>query len=155
MTPRQDRSAPVTDGLSDVTQPVFERNGKYLYVIASTDAGPALDWFAQSTRGSGSTRAIYAIALTKDAPNPFARESDEEKSRRPGPTARSPHAGSRRTPAEVALEGIANRIVGFPITRAEIEQIAIGEANQLYYLRMTDGRAWSAATTSPSGRTTW
>ena len=40
----------------------------------------------------------------------------------------------------MALDGIANRIVAFPITRAEIEQIAIGEANQLYYLRMTDGR---------------
>src|SRR6185503_9402745 len=74
-----DRSLQVTDGLSEVTQPVFERNGKYLYVLASTDAGPSLDWFAQSNAGLRRTRAIYAIALSKDAPNPFGRESDEEK----------------------------------------------------------------------------
>ena len=75
----QDKSTSVTDGLSEVTQPVFERNGKYLYVLASTDAGPALDWFALSSAPVRRTRAIYAIALTKDAPNPFVRESDEEK----------------------------------------------------------------------------
>lgn len=148
---QQDRSSPVTDGLSEVTQPVFERSGKYLYVIASTDAGPALDWFAQSTQGLVRTRAIYAIALTKDAPNPFARESDEEKiaaaakadsakpdSAKPAAPATAP--APAQAPATVVLDGIANRIVAFPIARAEIEQIAIGEANQLYYLRMTDGR---------------
>ena len=139
---QQDRSSAVTDGLSEVTQPVFERNGKYLYVIASTDAGPALDWFAQSTQGLVRTRAIYAIALTRDAPNPFARESDEEKI---APAA-TPDSAKPATPAlppaaaNVVLDGIANRIVAFPIARAEIEQIAIGEANQLYYLRMTDGK---------------
>lgn len=144
---QQDRSSPVTDGLSEVTQPVFERNGKYLYVIASTDAGPALDWFAQSTQGLVRTRAIYAIALTKDAPNPFARESDEEKlaaaakadSAKPDSTKPSAPAAAPAA-TNVVLDGIANRIVAFPIARAEIEQIAIGEANQLYYLRMTDGR---------------
>ena len=37
----QDKSFPVTDGLSDVTEPVFDPSGKYLYFFASTDAGPA------------------------------------------------------------------------------------------------------------------
>ena len=60
-----ERSTSVTEGLSEVTQPVFERNGKYLYVLASTDAGPALDWFALSNAGLTRTRAIYAIALKK------------------------------------------------------------------------------------------
>ncbi|HEX7023326.1 MAG TPA: PDZ domain-containing protein, partial [Gemmatimonadales bacterium] len=139
----QNRSAQVTDGLSEVTQPVFERNGKYLYVIASTDAGPALDWFAQSTNGDRRTRAVYAIALTRDAPNPFARESDEEKgAARPDSSrpAAAPAAPPPPPSVTIALDGIANRIVAFPIPRAEIEQIGMGEANQLYYLRMTDGK---------------
>jgi len=138
----QGRSAPVTDGLSEVTQPVFERNGKYLYVLASTDAGPALDWFALSSAGDRRTRAIYAIALTRDAPNPFARESDEEKGPARPDSAKTPGAtpAPAPPPADVSLEEIANRIVAFPIARAEIEQIEISEANQLYYLRMTDGK---------------
>jgi len=138
---QQERSAPVTDGLSEVTQPVFERNGKYLYVLASTDAGPALDWFALSTAGDRRTRTIYAIALTKDAPNPFARESDEEKGSTIPDSAKAPAAPVPASPpADVSLDGIANRIVAFPIGRAEIEQIEMGEANQLYYLRTADGK---------------
>ena len=61
----QDRSTRVTDGLAAVTQPAFDRNGKYLYVLASTDAGPELDWFAQSNAGLRVTRTIYAIALAQ------------------------------------------------------------------------------------------
>ena len=137
---QQDRSTAITDGLSEVSEPVFEHNGKYLYVTASTDAGPALDWFAQSTNGLTRTRAVYAIALTRDAPNPFARESDEEKGTTRPDSARPAAAAAAAPAAEVSLEGIANRIVAFPIGRADIAAIALGEANQLYYLRMTDGR---------------
>jgi len=136
---QQGRSSQVTDGLSEVSQPVFERNGKYLYVLASTDAGPALDWFAQSTSGLRRTREIYAIALTRDAPNPFARESDEEKLTAAKPDSTKPAAPPPAPPVTVDLDGIANRIVVFPIAPAVINQLAIGEANQVYYLRDTDG----------------
>jgi tricorn protease len=136
---QQGRSTPVTDGLSEVTQPVFERNGKYLYVLASTDAGPALDWFAQSTSGLRRTREIYAIALTRDAPNPFARESDEEKLTAAKPDSAKPASPPPPPPVTVDLDGIANRIVVFPIAAAVINQLGIGEANQVYYLRDTDG----------------
>ncbi len=140
-----DRSVAVTDGLSEVTQPVFERNGKYLYVLASTDAGPALDWFAQSNAGLRRTRGIYAIALSKDAPNPFGKESDEEKvAAAPAPA--KPDSAKAVVPAAsppgtlVDLDGIQDRIVAFPVAPAEIEAIAVGEANQVWYLRITDGK---------------
>jgi tricorn protease len=154
----QDKSTSVTDGLSEVTQPVFERNGKYLYVLASTDAGPALDWFALSNAGLTRTRAIYAIALTKDAPNPFAKESDEEKlapakpdsakpiglpSSAPGPVVTSGSGPAARSPGSgpaIDFAGIAQRIVAFPVPPAELEQLALGEANQVFYLRRTDGK---------------
>ena len=147
---QNDRSSQVTEGLSEVTQPVFERNGKYLYVLASTDAGPALDWFAQSTQGLRRTRTIYAIALTKEAPNPFERQSDEEKgapsdtsktpAAAPASAAAAPAPASRLpAPVNVDLTGTENRIVAFPIQPAVIHQLAVGEANQVYYLRDTDG----------------
>jgi tricorn protease len=136
---QQGRSTQVTDGLSEVTQPVFERNGKYLYVLASTDAGPALDWFAQSTSGLRRTREIYAIALTRDAPNPFARESDEEKLTAAKPDSAKPASPPPPPSVTVDLDGISNRIVVFPIAPAVINQLGIGEANQVYYLRDTDG----------------
>ncbi|HEX9755393.1 MAG TPA: PDZ domain-containing protein, partial [Gemmatimonadales bacterium] len=144
----QDRSASVTDGLSAVTQPAFDRSGTYLYVLASTDAGPELDWFAQSNAGLRRTRGIYAIALSRDTPNPFAKESDEEKgasapgadSAKAGPAADSTKPAAARRTTTVDLDGISDRIVAFPVTPAEIEQLATGEANQIYYLRRSDGR---------------
>src|SRR5262249_46088448 len=39
----QDKSFAITDGLSEVSQPVFDRSGKYLFFFGSTDAGPVKD----------------------------------------------------------------------------------------------------------------
>ena len=36
----QDKSSPITDGLSEAIEPVFDAGGKYLYFLGSTDAGP-------------------------------------------------------------------------------------------------------------------
>ena len=44
----QDKSFPITDGLSEVTEPTFDKGGKYLYLFGSTDAGP----------GAGLVRAV-------------------------------------------------------------------------------------------------
>ena len=41
----QQRSHPVSDGMSEVSEPVFDQSGKYLYFLASTDAGPVKHWF--------------------------------------------------------------------------------------------------------------
>ncbi len=138
----QDRSTRVTDGLAAVTQPAFDRNGKYLYVLASTDAGPELDWFAQSNAGLRRTRTIYAIALGRNVPNPFAKESDEEKPAAPAVSTASsvPSIPSVPSVSTIDLEGIGERIVAFPVPPAEIEVLKTGEAGQVWYVRTTDGK---------------
>ena len=45
----QDKAFPVTDGLSDASEPVFDRSGKYLYFLASTDYGPRTGWLEMSS----------------------------------------------------------------------------------------------------------
>jgi len=70
----------VTDGLSDARNPVFDAGGKYLYFVASTDAGPASD-FSMTTYDHPITRTLYAIVLRTDLPSPLAPESDEEKAK--------------------------------------------------------------------------
>ena len=44
----QDKSFPVTDGLSEATEPVFDAGGKYLYFLGSTDTGMSKHGFSQS-----------------------------------------------------------------------------------------------------------
>ena len=65
--------------MSEASEPVFDADGKYLYFFASTDAGPVKQWFDQSNADMRQTNGIYVVALTKDAPSPLAKESDEEK----------------------------------------------------------------------------
>ena len=74
-----DKSSPVTDGLSDASQPIFDRSGKYLFFFASTDAGPVNNWFSLENQDLSVTRSIYLAVLRKDLPSPLVKESDEEK----------------------------------------------------------------------------
>ncbi len=76
----QGKSFHVTDGLSDARFPLFDKNGKYLYFTASTDAGPTTAWLDLSSLNRPVTRSVYITVLSKDLPSPLAPESDEEKS---------------------------------------------------------------------------
>ena len=86
------KATQITDGMSDAKNPVFDKDGKYLYFTASTDSGPSL----QPDVGSFTrpvTSSVYVVVLTKDQPSPFAPESDEEKGvEAPKPDAPKPDA---------------------------------------------------------------
>ncbi len=65
--------------MSEVDEPKFDPQGKYLYFFASTDAGPVLNWFDQSSIDMRQTESIYLVTLQKETISPFAKENDEEK----------------------------------------------------------------------------
>ncbi|MEE2777342.1 MAG: peptidase S41, partial [Acidobacteriota bacterium] len=56
-------SHPVTDGLSEVSEPAFDASGKYLYFFGSTDAGPVKQWFAMSNADMQLSRSLYLAVL--------------------------------------------------------------------------------------------
>jgi tricorn protease len=62
-----------------VTEPVFEAGGRYLYFLASTDAGPQRQWFDQSNSDMDITASLYLAVLDKGIQSPFAKGSDEEE----------------------------------------------------------------------------
>ncbi|HYZ87513.1 MAG TPA: PDZ domain-containing protein [Bryobacteraceae bacterium] len=72
------KSTQITDGMSDVSNPVFDKEGKYLFFTASTDAGAARQPDLHSINRPIS-RSIYLAVLSKTESSPFAPESDEEK----------------------------------------------------------------------------
>ncbi|CAN5472739.1 S41 family peptidase [soil metagenome] len=149
----QDKAFQVSDGLSDVRNPAFDKSGKYLYFLASTDAGPVNDWFAQSNADMRSTFTIYLAVLPNDIPSPLARESDEEKAAGATPDAPAAEKKAEETPAPAAeqpaarkdppfridLEGLEFRILDLPIAPAELTNLQVGTAGQVYYLKAADG----------------
>jgi tricorn protease len=72
------KSERVTDGMSDSFSPVFDKSGKYLYLLASTDGGPLLDGSMDSFNRPV-TSSVYMAVLRKDLPSPLAPLSDEEE----------------------------------------------------------------------------
>jgi tricorn protease len=156
----------ITDGLSAVSEPVFDPSGKYLYLFASTDAGPASDWFSMWNNDVRASRNVYLIVLRKDLPSPLSRESDEEKGKidekkdadKPGlkPDDRKPDdqqaeekTADVKKPAEpkkpappvtIDLDGIEYRILDMPIPSGDLSNLRMAETGQLYFMRNVEGK---------------
>ncbi len=139
----QDRSYAVTDGLSSVEEPTFDAEGKYLWFMGSTDAGPANQWFDMSNADMRLTSSLYLAVLRKDLLNPLAKESDEEKPKeekkeadKPGA---KPAAPAAKPAAAVAIdfEGLDNRIVTVPVEAGVYDNLQAGEGGKLFYRKVS------------------
>ncbi len=132
-------SYPITDGLSEVSDPVFDESGKYIYFFASTDAGPINNWFAMSTTEMRSTRAIYLATLQKDLLSPLAKESDEEEG--VGKEEEDEKDESRKVSGKtleaiaIDFDGLNNRIVSLPVEAGNLFSLQVGDEGQIYYLQ--------------------
>jgi tricorn protease len=72
------KTTQITDGMSDASDAVFSRDGKYAFFAASTNVGTNVGWLDMARLERPVTQSIYAICLSKDTPSPLAPESDEE-----------------------------------------------------------------------------
>ena len=75
---RDARTYQMTDGMSDSLHPAFDKSGKYLYFLASTNSGfndYNLDMESDERPTSSS---VYAIVLQSSTASPVAPQSDEE-----------------------------------------------------------------------------
>ncbi|MGB8953250.1 MAG: PDZ domain-containing protein [Candidatus Aminicenantales bacterium] len=141
------KSRPVTDGMSDTRNPVFDPDGKYLYFTASTDSGASLQPDIHSIV-KPSTRSIYLAVLAQDEPSPFAPESDEEKGTEEkkadekkgaenaaGKPGDKPSAGPGSKPAAPAVkidfDGILQRILAVPMPARNYVDLQIAKAGVL------------------------
>ncbi len=131
----QDKSTQITDGLSDVTEPVFDASGKYLYMFASTNAGPLRQWFDLSILDMRATQSIYVAVLRQDLPNPLAKESDEEKgvAKDEKPKETKPQLSD----VSIDFDGLQYRILSVPLPAGEYLDLQAGTAGQFYYLEAT------------------
>jgi tricorn protease len=126
-------SRPATDGLSDASEPEFDAGGKYLYFLASTDAGPVNQWFAQSNADMQVRQSLYLAVLPKGEKSPFTRESDEEKGKddkkdekkdvKPGESVR------------IDFDGLDQRIVAVPLPPGDYSRLEVGASGQVFYLK--------------------
>jgi tricorn protease len=140
----QDKTYPVTDGMSEVQEPVFDKSGKYLYFLASTDAGPVKNWFAMSVADMEMRSSIYMAVLAKGIPSPLARESDEEEVKEEKPEEEAKEKPEKKAPSKaeekkvedlkIDIEGLDFRIIALPVPPGAYSNLQAGDEGQIYYL---------------------
>jgi tricorn protease len=124
----------VTDGLSDVSEPVFDASGRYLWFFASTDAGPLRQWFAMSNADAQMTGGLYLAVLDAEAPSPLAPRSDEEPAG--AEEGDEPDTGGDDVPQVVVdVDGIDQRIVPVPLPLGSYRGLRSANPRELHYLK--------------------
>src|SRR5213075_83628 len=135
-------SHPLTDGLSDAGSPAFDPNGKYLYFLVSTNAGPVQDWFSMWTADALQTSSIYLAVLPKGVISPLAKESDEEGAKKDDDEKKSDDKKADAAPAAVKIDfdGLSQRIVALPNGDAAYDALSVGKSGEIYYLKAPSGQ---------------
>ncbi len=133
--------------MSDALFADFDKEGKYLYFTASTDAALNIGWLDMSSLGRPVTRSVYAVVLKKDLPSPLAPESDEEtpdskKDEAAKETAGKDQAagkdkekGEKPKPpvkVEIDFENIGQRILALPIPARNYQGLSVGKTGELF-----------------------
>jgi tricorn protease len=128
------KSYALTDALSNVTDPTFDPSGKYIYLLSSTDAGPVVNWFDQSSQDMEATNSIYLITLQKQVISPFAKENEIEQTLDSSGIKAPYKADSNHTKVRIDWEGIQNRIVPLPLAKGRYRSLAVVKEGELFYL---------------------
>jgi tricorn protease len=157
------KESQVTDSTADSRYPVFDRDGKSLYFVSSTDVGLSNGWLDLSSFQHPLLRNVYAIVLKKGDPNPVEPQSDEEKiakNEEKGKDADKTKATAEKDKAKegnkkegdkkegdkkeetpvvtIDLEGIGQRIVALPIRAANYVGLNTGKAGILFLSEIVD-----------------
>ncbi len=146
------QSQQITDGMSDEWSPVFDRSGKYLYLLSSTDAGPQMDT-SLASYNKPSSAGVYVVVLSKDLPSPLAPESDDESAA--AADSPKPDAGAaRKEPPSVPVfkidfEKIGQRILAMPLPPRNYVELQPGKEGVVFAIE-----AGASAPDAPPGRLT-
>jgi len=140
----QAKSFQVTDGMSDALFAAFDKEGKYLYFTASTDAALNTGWLDMTSLQHPVTRSAYVIVLKKDLPSPLAPESDEEKAKEAEKSEKDKKADAdtekdkdkakteKPVNVEIDFEGISQRILALPVPARNYHGLTSGKAGVLF-----------------------
>lgn len=123
------KATQVTQGVGDSTRPVFDRSGKYLYFLVSTNVGFGIDVEDIQALGLVNTTSnVYAMLLRKDIANPLAPQSDEEKGKE------ETKNDKKDVKFSIDLDGIDRRVVLLPFPELNYQSLEAGPAESVFAL---------------------
>jgi tricorn protease len=146
------KSTLVTDDRAQSYEPYFDPEGRYLYFFSDRDINPTLGNFELSYTVNTPARP-YAVTLRADVPSPFAPRSDEasmgdekkkdeaEKDKDKGDKDKAAEKDKKKEPFRIDLDGLTQRIVGFPVPPGNYAGLRATKDKVLYLSFPTRGLA--------------
>ncbi|HSG46968.1 MAG TPA: PDZ domain-containing protein, partial [Longimicrobiales bacterium] len=93
------QATPLTDEMADAMSPSWDRDGRHLYFLASTDLALGSGWANTSSITADASWSAYVAVLRADDPTPFPPESDEEEVKADTASADTPPEGGAQAEA--------------------------------------------------------
>jgi tricorn protease len=146
------KSSQVTDGMSDAFQPIFDKEGKFLYFVASTNSGPAMEPDLQSSVRQV-TCSIYLIVLSKNEKSPLLPESDDEKAadkKKDEPKkdeSKKEEKADKPADVQIDFDNIGQRILALPMPARRYRNLQVGKAGILFAVEANESREAPAVLT--------
>ena len=135
----------LTNRFADSFSPVFDRNGKNLYFLASTDVALGSGWANTSSMTANPEYGAYVVNLQSKASSPFKPKSDEESVKKDKPAekkedskkkskkkdAKKPEA-KKDEGIKIDFEAIDRRIMALDIPTRNYAYLIAGPAGTLF-----------------------
>jgi tricorn protease len=123
--PAQKKSVQITDGVTNTESPVFDKNGKYLYLLSSPNALTADFGSVLNSVISRPliVRRVHALLLTKETASPVLPNGQ------PNPEAKMSEVVSD---VKIDFENPAARLINLPLPQRDYAQIIAGRVGKLF-----------------------
>ena len=139
---------PVTDAMAHAVSPAWDRDGRHLWFLASTDLGLATGWANTSAMMASPSFGAYVTVLRADDPTPFTLRSDEEPvdaPEQPGQTnagrgGDGPREASDDEMVRIDFQGIERRIVAVPMPVRRYATLVAGPKGSVFIGEHVEGQ---------------
>jgi tricorn protease len=124
----------ITDGMSDCKSPSFDRSGKYLYFLSSTDTALSAYGLDMESDERPITSNVYVAVLRNSIPSPVAPQSDEERSGSDEPATSATARPKPAPPSSDAIDfdGIDQRIIALPLPAANYVSVQAADSGTIF-----------------------
>lgn len=127
------KATAISNPMADAVEPAWDRNGRYLYFLASTNLALGSGWANTSSMQAKPTFAGYLILLRNNDPNPFPLKSDEE------PDSTQSVKKSKDTTVgktvSIDFDNIDRRILALPMPTGEYSKLVSGPKGSIFLLK--------------------
>jgi tricorn protease len=130
----QNKIHQLTDGMSDCRTPAWDKSGKYLYFLSSTNYGLNVGWLDLSSLERPIRRAIYMAVLSADEPSPLLPESDDEEAKKEEKKEEDKKDENKNVTVKIDFKGLDQRILSIDVPAREYSGLKTGKEGVLFYL---------------------